>query len=198
MRYRSQTSHALTPCPLSWMLVHAYSISFAMVQSSHNSEIYNIGAHAQWFRVNRHPCPRSGNDELPPIAHRESSMTTPASVRQSQHAADIPILSVLSLANTFRVEFIQRNAPLNYHIQRHIIIKKTVWRLYKMRSCCGSVDNTTDSQPWGPGSNLLAAAVVPLGKALCPHCLVPRKGLKAAGPLVACLQAACFLSGQVK
>ena len=38
-----------------------------------------------------------------------------------------------------------------------------------------------------PGSNLLAAAVVPLGKALYPHRLVPRKGLKAAGPLVACL-----------
>ena len=38
-----------------------------------------------------------------------------------------------------------------------------------------------------PGSNLLAAAVVPLGKALYPHCLVPRKGLKAVGPLVACL-----------
>ena len=36
-------------------------------------------------------------------------------------------------------------------------------------------------------SNLLAAAVVPLGKALYPHCLVPRKGLKAVGPLVACL-----------
>ena len=38
-----------------------------------------------------------------------------------------------------------------------------------------------------PGSNLLAAAVVPLGKALYPHCLVPQKGLKAGGPLVACL-----------
>ena len=38
-----------------------------------------------------------------------------------------------------------------------------------------------------PGSNLPAAAVVPLGKALYPHCLVPRKGLKAVGPLVACL-----------
>ena len=38
-----------------------------------------------------------------------------------------------------------------------------------------------------PGSNLLTAAVVPLGKALYPHCLVPRKGLKAVGPLVACL-----------
>ena len=28
------------------------SISFATAQSSHNSEIYNIGAHAQWLRVN--------------------------------------------------------------------------------------------------------------------------------------------------
>ena len=37
-----------------------------------------------------------------------------------------------------------------------------------------------------PGSNLLEAAVVPLGKALYPRCLVPRKGLKAVGPLVAC------------
>ena len=38
-----------------------------------------------------------------------------------------------------------------------------------------------------PGSNLLAAAVVPLGKTLYPHCLVPWKGLKAVGPLVACI-----------
>ena len=38
-----------------------------------------------------------------------------------------------------------------------------------------------------PGSNLLAAAVVPLGKTHYPHCLGPRKGLKAVGPLVACL-----------
>ena len=38
-----------------------------------------------------------------------------------------------------------------------------------------------------PGSNLLAVAVVPLGKELYPHCLVPRKGLKAVGPLDACL-----------
>ena len=43
------------------------------------------------------------------------------------------------------------------------------------------------------GSNLLAAPVVPLGKALYPHCLVPRNELKAIGPLDACLQAACFL-----
>ena len=49
-----------------------------------------------------------------------------------------------------------------------------------------------------PGLNMRAAAVVPLGKALYPHCLVPQKGLKAIGPLVACLKAACFLSGQVE
>ena len=47
-------------------------------------------------------------------------------------------------------------------------------------------------RPWTlncevPGSNLLAAAVVPVGKVLYPHCLVPRNGLKAVGPLVACL-----------
>ena len=44
-----------------------------------------------------------------------------------------------------------------------------------------------------PGSNLLAAAVVPFCKGPNPHCLVPRKELKAVGllvavgPLVACL-----------
>ena len=69
MRYRSQTSHAVTPCPLSWMLVHAESISFATVQSSHNSEIYNIGVHAQWFHVNRQSWQRSVSGELSPIAH---------------------------------------------------------------------------------------------------------------------------------
>ena len=36
------------------------------------------------------------------------------------------------------------------------------------------------------GSTLQAAAVVPLGKAVYPHCLVPRQGLKAVGPLAAC------------
>ena len=35
-----------------------------------------------------------------------------------------------------------------------------------------------------PGSNLLTAAVVPLGKAFYPHRLVPWTGLKAVGPLV--------------
>ena len=37
-------------------------------------------------------------------------------------------------------------------------------------------------RPWTlnrvvPGLNLLAAAVVPLGKAPYPHCIVPQKGL---------------------
>ena len=35
-----------------------------------------------------------------------------------------------------------------------------------------------------PGLNLLAAAVVLLGKALYPHCIVPRKGLKSPGCLL--------------
>ena len=34
-----------------------------------------------------------------------------------------------------------------------------------------------------PGSNLLAVAVMPLGKALYIHYQVPRKGLKAKKPL---------------
>ena len=38
-----------------------------------------------------------------------------------------------------------------------------------------------------PGSKLLAAALVPLGKALYPHCLVPQKGHKAISTLVSCL-----------
>ena len=49
-----------------------------------------------------------------------------------------------------------------------------------------------------PGSNLLAAAGVPLGKALYPHCLVPWKGLEAVDPLVVFLSAACYLCGHVK
>ena len=45
-------------------------------------------------------------------------------------------------------------------------------------------------RPWTlsrevPSSNLLAVAVVPMGKAFYPHCLVPWKGLKAIGLLVA-------------
>ena len=66
--------------------------------------------------------------------------------------------------------------------------------LLHSRSSCGSVDKTTDSQPWGPDSNLLAAVVVLLGKALYPHCLVPQKGLKVIGPwLVACYMQLAFL-----
>ena len=44
-----------------------------------------------------------------------------------------------------------------------------------------------------PGSNLLKEAVVPFGKALYPHCLVPRKGLKEVCPLVCLL----FISNRI-
>ena len=47
------------------------------------------------------------------------------------------------------------------------------------------------------GSNLLAAIVVPFSKALYPlypRCLVPRKGFKAVGPLVACCRQLAFFS----
>ena len=44
-----------------------------------------------------------------------------------------------------------------------------------------------------PGSNLLAATVVPLGKALYPHCLVPRKGLRAIGPWLFAYKQFAFL-----
>ena len=61
-------------------------------------------------------------------------------------------------------------------------------------SCCGSAD----MRPWSlnrevPGSNLLAAAVVPLGKALYPHCLVLRKGLKALVPWLLAYERLAFL-----
>ena len=39
-------------------------------------------------------------------------------------------------------------------------------------------DKNQDSQPKGPGLKT-AVAVMPLGKALHPHCLVPQRGLKA-------------------
>ena len=78
----------------------------------------------------------------------------------------------------------------HYHFSTYLdaTLKYYLLRFHStFRSCCGLVDKTMDSQQWGPSSILLAAAVVPLGKALYPHCLVPRKGLKAIGPLVACL-----------
>ena len=49
-----------------------------------------------------------------------------------------------------------------------------------------------------PGSNLPAAASSALGQGTLSSLPSPRKGLKAIGPLVACLQAAGFLGGQVK
>ena len=44
-----------------------------------------------------------------------------------------------------------------------------------------------------PSLNLLVAAVVPLGKALYSHCLVPRKGLQAVGPLLVAYKQLAFL-----
>ena len=44
-----------------------------------------------------------------------------------------------------------------------------------------------------PGSNLLAVAVVPLGKALHPHCLVPQKGLKTMIPWLLAYKQLAFL-----
>ena len=46
------------------------------------------------------------------------------------------------------------------------------------RSCCGSVDKTTDSHLEVPNFNLLTMVVVPLGKALYPHCINLGKDLK--------------------
>ena len=55
-------------------------------------------------------------------------------------------------------------------------------------SCFGSVDKTMDSQSPERSSWFESASrgsMVPLGRTLYPHCLVPRKGLKAIGPLLA-------------
>ena len=64
-----------------------------------------------------------------------------------------------------------------------------VWR----RPVLVELDKTFNSStPQVPGSNP-SRAVVPLAKALYPHCLVSREGLKAIGPLVTCLKATCLL-----
>ena len=39
---------------------------------------------------------------------------------------------------------------------------------------------------------------MPLGNTLYPHCLVPWKGLKAVGPLVASYKQLAFLAGKIK
>ena len=44
-----------------------------------------------------------------------------------------------------------------------------------------------------PGSNLLAAAVVPLDKALYHYCLVPMKGLKVLVPWLLAYKQLVFL-----
>ena len=44
------------------------------------------------------------------------------------------------------------------------------------------------------GSNLLAIAAAPLGKALYLHCLVPQTGLKTINPLITCILGGINLS----
>ena len=63
---------------------------------------------------------------------------------------------------------------------------QTPWHnsMLALRSCHGLVVETRTSKREVPGS-IPTVAVVPLGKVLYPHCLVPRRGLKAVGPLVA-------------
>ena len=73
MRYRSTTSLAVTLCPLSWMLVHAYSISFARYSLRITQKYTTLVRMRSGLHMNRHPCQRSGSDELPPIAHNNSS-----------------------------------------------------------------------------------------------------------------------------
>ena len=70
IRCWSMTSLTVTPCPLSWF-AGSRIVNFIRDGTvfAYNSEIYNIGAHAQWFRVNRHPRQRSRSDERPPIAY---------------------------------------------------------------------------------------------------------------------------------
>ena len=62
---------------------------------------------------------------------------------------------------------------------------KMIWRSLFMAVVAQWIRPQTLNRE-GLGPNLLAAAVVPLGKALDPHCLVHQKGPKgkAVGPLV--------------
>ena len=63
-----------------------------------------------------------------------------------------------------------------------------------MMSCCGSVDKTTDSRPWGPRFESTGSGSSALGQCtIYTHCLVPRNGLKAVVPLVAFVSFTAFL-----
>ena len=73
------------------------------------------------------------------------------------------------------------------HQRNNVCIKLDTGVDYTLRSYCGAVDKTTDSQPRGSRFETAGSGRSALGKALYRHCLVTRKGLKAAGPLVACL-----------
>ena len=65
----------------------------------------------------------------------------------------------------------------------HVHVLPLVIVSSRLRSCCGSVN-----QSWGP--RLQSAGTgrsAHIEKALYPHCSVPRNGLKAVGPIDACL-----------
>ena len=57
-------------------------------------------------------------------------------------------------------------------------------RIIRGANMHGSRDKPPTLNREVPGWNVLAAAVVPSDKALYIHCLVPRKGIKAVGPLI--------------
>ena len=69
IRCWSMTSLAVTPCPLSWFAGSRHGSRIVNFIRDGTVFAYNIGAHAQWFRVNLHPWQWSGNDERPPIAY---------------------------------------------------------------------------------------------------------------------------------
>ena len=66
------------------------------------------------------------------------------------------------------------------------------------RTCRGRVDKTTDFHTAGPRFESQPGSVALGTGTLSSLPNLYREGLKAIGPLVTCLQAACLLSGQVK
>ena len=72
-------------------------------------------------------------------------------------------------------------APRNSHIDPEIATNPCIYMYHKIAVVAPWIRPQTLNREV-PGLNLLAAAVVPLDKALYPHCLVPWKRLKAVGP----------------
>ena len=97
----------------------------------------------------------------------------------------LPSLSTWSITARFQrsnttTTLYRRNSRVRFDIILYMCILTL--------SCCGSVlwirPRSLNCEV--PDSNLLAAAVAPLGKVIYPHWLVPRNGLKSVGALVAC------------